>query len=336
MPEVSMRNMLEAGVHFGHQTHRWNPKMKQFIFGPRNGIYIIDLEKTANLANEACNYVKNRVAEGGKVLFVATKKQAKGPAREAAERSGMPFVVDRWLGGMLTNFQTIRQGVEKLDQLDRWREDGTYDAFTKKEVVRLERQRKKLESNLGGIRHMKGLPELLFVIDPESERIAVREANRLGIPVVALVDTNCDPDHVDYVIPGNDDAIKSVTLFANLMADACMEGSNLYEERMRQVATSPKKVEKKKEEQKPAGPVVEKVVKKQLKNIPTDLDYEAVKEGEDEDTTYERPPEPVEAVVEGVEPADPEEVAAATAKAEQDAKAGVKVAEVSEKDKKEE
>ncbi|MBI3293182.1 MAG: 30S ribosomal protein S2 [Deltaproteobacteria bacterium] len=298
MPEISMKNMLEAGVHFGHQTHRWNPKMKSFIFGPRNGIYIIDLEKTVRYSKDACVFVKNTVAEGGKVLFVATKKQAKDVAKEAAARAGMPFVTERWLGGTLTNFATIRRGCERLDELDRWRVDGTYAALPKKETVRLERKRKKLDLSLGGVRHMRGLPAALFVVDPESEHIAVAEANRLGVPVVAVVDTNCDPDPIDYVIPGNDDALKSVTLFVNLVADACLEGAALFEQRMRAhqapaaaasssegpvaatpVAATPAPAKA------PAGPVVERVMRKQLKNIPTEIDYR--EETEDETATAE-------------------------------------------------
>ncbi len=273
MPEISMKTMLEAGVHFGHQTHRWNPKMKPFIHGPRNGIYIIDLEKTVVYARDACKFVKNIVAEGGKVLFVATKKQAKIPAKDAAERAGMPFVSERWLGGMLTNFQTIRQGCERLDKIDRWRTDGTYDILPKKETVMWERKRKKLDLSLGGVRNMRALPQALFVVDPETERIAVAEANRLGIPVVALVDTNCNPDPVDFVIPGNDDAFKSVNLFVNLIADACLEGSNAYEQRARQGQQPVEaKSEAVKVPTKPAGPLV---VRRQLKNIPTDVDYRA-------------------------------------------------------------
>ncbi len=278
MPEVNMKNMLEAGVHFGHQTHRWNPKMKQFIHGPRNGIYIIDLEKTVRHATEACAYVRNTVAAGGKVLFVATKKQAKLIAREAAERAGMPHVTERWLGGTLTNFSTIRRGCEKLDELDRWRSDGTYDRLPKKETVVLERKRKKLDASLGGVRHMRSLPAALFIIDPETERIAVREANRLGLPVVALVDTNCDPDPIDYVIPGNDDAIKSVTLFVNLIADACLEGAALYEQTARSAQPQATQQSKPAAAEAPAaaaGEVAVSVVRKQLRNIPTEIDYRA-------------------------------------------------------------
>ncbi len=297
MPEISMKNMLEAGVHFGHQTHRWNPKMKAFIFGPRNGIYIIDLEKSVKHSKDACVFLRNTVSEGGKVLFVATKKQAKAVAKISAERAGMPNVTERWLGGTLTNFQTIRRGCERLDELDRWRIDGTYAALPKKETVRLERKRKKLDLSLGGVRHMRGLPAALFVVDPESEYIAVAEANRLGIPVVAVVDTNCNPDPIDYVIPGNDDALKSVTLFLNLAADACLEGAALFEQRMRQHAptqsqvaapptgqasvTAPSVVtatpvaipETPKVPKAPAGPLVERVLRKQIRNIPTEIDY---------------------------------------------------------------
>ena len=291
MPDISMKNMLEAGVHFGHQTHRWNPKMRPFIYGPRNGIYIIDLEKTVKLAKEGCQFLKSVTANGGKVLFVATKKQAKDVAKEAANRAGMPHVTDRWLGGMLTNFQTIRGGVEKLELLDQWREDGTYQAFTKKEVVKMERKRLKLEASVGGVRSMKGLPDALFVVDPETERIAIREANRLGIPVVALVDTNCNPDLVDYVIPGNDDAIKSVALFVNLAADACSEGGQVFEQKMRQGGVEKKQEapKEKPEEKKEQGPVVERVLKKQLKNIPTDIDYREPEDDEEDEEMMAAP-----------------------------------------------
>lgn len=283
MPEVSMKNLLEAGVHFGHQTHRWNPKMKPFIFGPRNGIYIIDLEKTVRCAKAACLFVKNTVAEGGKVLFVATKRQAKQLAKEAAEAAGMPYVTERWLGGTLTNFQTIQRGCDRLAQLEQWKIDGTYDALPKKEVITLERKRKKLDLSLGGVRFLKSLPEALFVVDPEQERIAVREANRLGIPIVAVVDTNCDPDPIDYVIPGNDDAIKSVTLFVNMIGDACMEGGTVYEHRMRGVVSQPSEIALHAQiAPKPSGPVVERVVRRQLR-IPTEIDFRDITEGEIEE-----------------------------------------------------
>ena len=292
MPDISMKNMLEAGVHFGHQTHRWNPKMKAFIFGPRNGIYIIDLEKTVRHTKDACTFIKNTVSEGGKILFVATKKQATVIAREAAERAGMPHVTERWLGGTLTNFQTIRRGVERLEQLETWKTDGTYEALPKKETVMLERKRKKLESSLGGVRAMKNLPSALFIIDPETERIAVAEANRLGVPVVALVDTNCNPDPIDFVIPGNDDALKSVTLFVNLIADACLEGGQLFEQRMRSHgAGNTDRSELPEGGARPVGPVVERVKSKRLKNIPTEIDYRENAEGEEEAPAAEVTPE---------------------------------------------
>lgn len=282
MPEISMKNMLEAGVHFGHQTHRWNPKMKQFIFGPRNGIYIIDLEKTVKHAKDACQYIKSVVADGGKVLFVATKKQARDITRAAAEKAGMPYVIERWLGGTLTNFATIRKGVEQLEQIESWKVDGTYAALPKKEVVSWERKRKKLEQSLGGIRSLKSLPSVLFIIDPENEKIAVKEANRLGIPVVAIVDTNCNPDPIDFIIPGNDDAIKSVTLFTDLIAQSCQEGSEIYETKLRLSGVNPDHASQKAAEAATQeGPVVEKVVKRQLK-IPTEIDYRI--EGDEEAT----------------------------------------------------
>jgi len=313
MPEVSMKNMLEAGVHFGHQTHRWNPKMKPFIFAPRNGIYIIDLEKTVVHAKEACKFITNTVAEGGKILFIATKKQAKVVAKEAAERAGMPNVTERWLGGTLTNFKTIRRGCEKLDELERWKTDGTYELLPKKEVVVHERKRVKLEASLGGVKHMRSLPAALFVIDPENERIAVAEANRLGIPVVAVVDTNCNPDPIDYVIPGNDDAIKSVTLFVNLIADACQEGGQAFEQRMRQQSApgaAHASQEGAQQERASHGPVIEKVVRRDVKNIPTDIDYhiDAVGGGDDDIV------EPVVADITETAPEEPAKKPAAPAK----------------------
>ncbi len=279
MPEISMKSLLEAGVHFGHQTHRWNPKMKPYIFGSRNGIHIIDLEKTVLHAIKACEFVKNTVASGGKVLFVSTKKQAKDAIKEAATRVGMPYVCERWLGGMLTNFQTVRLGCERLDEMDKWKEDGTYLAFTKKEIVQIERKRKKLERGLGGIRSMKALPSAVFVIDPETEKNAVREAFKLGIPIVAVVDTNGNPDNIDYIIPGNDDALKSVAVFINLIAEACLEGSTIFEEKMRKVGVSDKPKE---EEKKPLGPVVERIKRRQLRNIPAEFDYREDEEESEE------------------------------------------------------
>ena len=224
MAVVTIRELLEAGVHFGHQTRRWDPKMKKFIFMERNGIYIIDLQKTAKEIERACQTVREVAKKGAPVLFVGTKKQAKEVVREQTERCGMFYVVERWRGGTLTNFQTIRQSIKRLDDLDKMSADGTYDLLMKKEVLQLEKQRSKLQRILGGIRAMPRLPGLLFVVDTKKEHIAVAEANRLGIPVVAILDTNCNPDVIDYPIPGNDDAIRSITLITRLIGDAVMEG----------------------------------------------------------------------------------------------------------------
>ena len=223
MGVIQMKQLLEAGVHFGHQTRRWNPKMAEYIFTERNGIYIIDLQKTVKKIEEAYYFVRDIAAEGGTVLFVGTKKQAQDAIREEAERTGMYFVNARWLGGMLTNFKTIKKRIDRLYQLKKMREDGTMELLPKKEVVKLNLEIEKLEKFLGGIKNMKKLPSALFVVDPRKEKIAVSEAKKLGIPVVAIVDTNCDPDEIDYVIPGNDDAIRAVKLIAGAMADAIIE-----------------------------------------------------------------------------------------------------------------
>jgi small subunit ribosomal protein S2 len=225
---ITMKQLLEAGVHFGHQTRRWNPKMKPYIFGARNGIYIIDLQKTVGLARNALRFVSDAVAKGGSVLFVGTKKQAQDAVREEASRSTQFFVTNRWLGGTLTNFKTVKQGIDRLKTIEKMKEDGTYERLPKKEVASLEREREKLEKNLGGIKDMSRLPSAIFVIDTKKEHIAVHEANRLGIPVVAVVDTNCDPEGIDYVIPGNDDAIRSIRLFTGKIAEACLEGKARY------------------------------------------------------------------------------------------------------------
>ena len=224
MAVISMKQLLEAGVHFGHQTRRWNPKMAPYIFTERNGIYIIDLQKTVRKLEEAYMFVRELSAEGKEVLFVGTKKQAQDSIREEAVRAGAHFVNARWLGGMLTNFRTIRGRIARLMQLKAMEADGTFDLLPKKEVVKLNHEIEKLEKFLGGIKDMKGLPGALFIVDPRKEKIAVAEAKKLGIPVVAIVDTNCDPDDVDYVIPGNDDAIRAVKLIASCMADAIIEG----------------------------------------------------------------------------------------------------------------
>ncbi len=224
MAVVSMKQLLEAGVHFGHQTRRWNPKMAKYIFTERNGIYIIDLQKTVRKLDEAYNFMRDLSAQGGSVLFVGTKKQAQESIREEAERCGMHYVNARWLGGMLTNFRTIRHRIDRMEQLKKMREDGTFDLLPKKEVVKLELEIEKLEKFLGGVKNMNQLPQALFIVDPRKERIAVSEARKLNIPIVAIVDTNCDPDEIDYVIPGNDDAIRAVKLIAGAMADAVLEG----------------------------------------------------------------------------------------------------------------
>ena len=224
MGVVSMKQLLEAGVHFGHQTRRWNPKMARYIFTERNGIYIIDLQKTVKKLEEAYMFVRDVAANGDSVLFVGTKKQAGESIKEEAERAGAHYVNARWLGGMLTNFKTIRQRIQRLEQLRKMQEDGTFDRLPKKEVGKLELEIEKLEKYLGGIKTMNKLPGALFIVDPRKERIAVAEAKKRGIPIVAIVDTNCDPDEIDYVIPGNDDAIRAVKLIASTMADAIIEG----------------------------------------------------------------------------------------------------------------
>ena len=224
MAVVSMKQLLEAGVHFGHQTRRWIPKMARYIFTERNGIYIIDLQKTVKKLDEAYNFVRDTAAAGGEILFVGTKKQAQESIKEEAERCGMHFVNARWLGGMLTNFRTIRRRVDRLSQLKKMQEDGTFDLLPKKEVSKLELEIEKLEKFLGGVKNMDKLPAAIFIVDPRKERIAVAEAHRLGIPLVAIVDTNCDPDEIDYVIPGNDDAIRAVKLISGAMANAVLEG----------------------------------------------------------------------------------------------------------------
>ena len=224
MATISMKQLLEAGVHFGHQTRRWNPKMAPYIFTERNGIYIIDLQKTVKKVDEAYAFIRDIAMQGKTVLFVGTKKQAQESIQSEAERCNMYYVNFRWLGGMLTNFRTIRTRIERLNTIDRMEANGQFEVLPKKEVVKLNAEREKLRLNLGGIREMKKLPGALFVVDPRKEHIAVAEARTLGIPIVAIVDTNCDPDEVDYVIPGNDDAIRAVKLIAGKMADAVLEG----------------------------------------------------------------------------------------------------------------
>ena len=224
MAVVSMKQLLEAGVHFGHQTRRWNPKMAEYIYCERNGIYIIDLQKTVKKLEEAYNFVRETVAAGGEILFVGTKKQAQESIRDEATRCGMHYVNARWLGGMLTNFKTMRTRIDRLAQLEKMQENGTFELLPKKEVAKLELEMEKLDKYLGGVKDMKTLPKALFIVDPHKERIAVSEARKLHIPIIAIVDTNCNPDEIDWVIPGNDDAIRAVKLIAGAMADAVLEG----------------------------------------------------------------------------------------------------------------
>ena len=225
MSVISMKQLLEAGVHFGHQTRRWNPKMAEYIYTERNGIYIIDLQKSVGKVDEAYNAVKDIVANGGSILFVGTKKQAQDSIKTEAERCGMYFVNERWLGGMLTNFKTIQTRIKRLKEIETMSEDGTFDVLPKKEVILIKKEWEKLEKNLGGIKDMKKLPDAIFIVDPKKERICVQEAHTLGIPLIGICDTNCDPEELDYVIPGNDDAIRAVKLIVSKMADAVIEAN---------------------------------------------------------------------------------------------------------------
>jgi small subunit ribosomal protein S2 len=233
MSNITMKELLEAGVHFGHQTKRWNPKMKPYIFGARNGIYIIDLQKTVRLFKNAYNFVRENAQAGESILFVGTKKQAQDSIAEEAQRCNMFYVNQRWLGGMLTNFATVRQSIDRLKRLDAMFADGTIEGYTKKEILSMEKQRQKLEKSLGGIKGMSKLPGAIFVVDPKNESIAVCEAKKLGIPVVSVVDTNCDPDPIDYIIPGNDDAIRAIRLLSSKVADAVNEGVQAREVELR-------------------------------------------------------------------------------------------------------
>ncbi len=224
---VTMKDLLEAGVHFGHQVKRWNPKMKKYIFGQRNGIYIIDLQKTVKMFEDAYNFIKDISSKGETVLFVGTKKQAQDVIIEEARRAQSFYVNQRWLGGMLTNFTTVKQGIDKLKKIEKMKEDGTYDLLTKKEVAKYEAERMRLEKNLSGVKEMSKLPGAVFIVDPKKESIGVAEAKKLSVPIVGLVDTNCDPDDIDYVIPGNDDAIRSIKLITSKMAEAILEGKSI-------------------------------------------------------------------------------------------------------------
>ena len=243
MSVISMKQLLEAGVHFGHQTRRWNPKMKEYIFTERNGIYIIDLQKTVKKIEDAYMFIRDLAADGKTILFVGTKKQAQESIEAEAKRCGMYFVNNRWLGGTLTNFRTIRTRIERLNNIDKMEREGQFELLPKKEVIKLLAEREKLEKNLGGIREMKKLPGALFVVDPRKEHIAVAEARALNIPIVGIVDTNCDPDEIDYVIPGNDDAIRAVKLIAGKMADAILEGKQGEQTEDTPVEAEPEKEE---------------------------------------------------------------------------------------------
>ena len=236
MSVISMKQLLEAGVHFGHQTRRWNPKMAEYIYTERNGIYIIDLQKSVGMVDDAYNAVKDCVAQGGKILFVGTKKQAQDAIRTEAERCGEFFVNERWLGGMLTNFKTIQSRIARLKEIETMEADGTFDVLPKKEVIELRKELAKLQKNLGGIKEMKKIPDAIFVVDPKKERICVQEAHTLGIPLIGIADTNCDPEELDYVIPGNDDAIRAVKLIVSKMADAVIEAKQGEAEEVDEVA----------------------------------------------------------------------------------------------------
>ena len=288
MSSVTMKELLEAGVHFGHQTKRWNPKMKPYIFGARNGIYIIDLQKTAKMFARAMSFLTETAAQGKSILFVGTKKQARETIYEEANRCEAFYVQNRWLGGMLTNFQTIKKGIDRLNYLNRIIADGTISRFPKKEAINMERERVKLDDNLGGIRTMTKLPSALFVVDPKNEEIAVKEAIRLNIPIVALVDTNCDPDGIDYLIPGNDDAIRSIRLITSKAADAVEKGRAIYAERQaaqkeEEQETKPEPEKKAPRSKKPApapaaqaapeeegGPIIERIKRPEQPAQPQD------------------------------------------------------------------
>jgi len=284
MAYIKIRELLEAGVHFGHQTKRWNPKMKKYIFGARNGIYIIDLQKTVKLFKTAHDFIQNVAANGQDVLFVGTKKQASESIYEEANRAEQFYVQNRWLGGMLTNFQTIKNNITRFHFLSSIENDGSIENYPKKEQSKMLKEKDKLEFAIGGISHMKRLPGAIFIIDPKNESIAVKEGKRLGIPIIAIVDTNCDPDDIDFVIPGNDDAIRAIRLFTSRIADACIEGKSLYEEK--QSAESDKKGEREEPKAKPEGkqtielvsdgtdgPVVEKI-KRKAAPVEGDLEVE--------------------------------------------------------------
>ena len=274
MAALNMKELLEAGVHFGHQTRRWNPKMKPYIFGSRNGIHIIDLQKTVKLFDEIHTFIVRAVADGYSVLFVGTKKQGHDAIIEESERCGMFYIINRWLGGTLTNFQTIRKSIARLKELENMKADGSINRYTKKEVLKMEKELAKLEKNLGGIKDMDELPGAVFVVDPKREHIAVKETKKLGIPVIAITDTNCDPEDIDYIIPGNDDAIRAIRLICSKIADACIAGHELAEEKLRAEAEVSKEKDEDlsykavSEEEDKGGPEVIIVGKREVKENP--------------------------------------------------------------------
>lgn len=287
---VTMKELLEAGVHFGHQVKRWNPKMKKYIFGARNGIYIIDLQKTVKMFEVAYNFIKDVSSRGETVLFVGTKKQAQEVIIEEARRSESFFVNQRWLGGILTNFKTIKLSIEKLMKIEKMKEDGTYELLTKKEVAKYETIRQRLVKNLGGVKDMKGFPGAIFIVDPKKEKIAVAEARNLGIPIVAVVDTNCDPDEIDYIIPGNDDAIRTIRLISSRMADAVIEGRSIHDKVLAESAEE-KAIEEKKE----------------MDESQESAEEKAIEENKAVDKSQETAEEKTEAVDEGKEKEEVEE-----------------------------
>ncbi len=295
MPVISLKEMLEAGVHFGHQTRRWNPKMKPYIFGERNGIHILDLQKTQALFDAAYNYIVETVSKGNKVLFVGTKKQAADVVKSEALRANMFYVTERWLGGTLTNFTTIRRSVDRLKSIEKMETDGTFSKLPKKEVSNLLKEKAKLLVALGGIKEMNKLPGALFLVDATKEYIAKNEANKLGIPIVVLADTNCDPDGIDFLIPGNDDGIKSIQLFANKIADACLEGLKKYEEVMKEakVKEKDKREEEKAERGRKSGFDVEVIKRRKRTAIP----QQVAKELEEEESIEEEAQKEAEAIL---------------------------------------
>ena len=352
MADVTMRQMLEAGVHFGHQTRYWNPKMAPYIFGDRNKIHIINLEKSLPLAREACAFVKATVADGGKILFVGTKRAAREAMRTHANRAEMPFVSYRWLGGMLTNYKTIRQSVKRLVTLEKMAEEGGFEGLTKKEILGLSREQEKLDRSLGGIKEMKSLPDVLFIVDVDHEDIAVREARKLGIPVVAIVDTNCSPDNVDYVIPGNDDAMRAIELYAAMVADAAIEGKASLPEvalgedefveldaegNVKKSTGRKKKAGKKGPAKKKA--VIKKAPAKKIKADDADSQTDEAKPASDESTTVakESDAKPVEAKEPEAKPAEAKEPEAKPAEAKEpdvkEAKAAEAPADTAAEDK---